>query len=56
MPKTNNNKEKNIIISSVISPKYHEQLVEYCKKIDRTIAWVVRKQVKNFLNNQENKN
>ena len=52
MPETNNNKGKNIIISSVVSRKYHEQLVEYCKKIDRTMAWVVRKQVEKFLNNQ----
>ena len=54
--KTNSNKEKNIIISSSISAKYHEQLKELCKKIDRNMSWVIRKQIKNLLNNQENKN
>jgi hypothetical protein len=56
MPKINNNKEKNIIISSIISPKSHEQLLEYCKKIDRNISYVIRKQIDNLLNDQENKN
>ena len=54
MPKTNSNKEKNIIISSTISAKYHQQLKEHCKKIDRNMSWVVKKQVENFLNNLNN--
>ena len=56
MPKINNNKEKNIVISSIISPKSHQQLLEYCKKIDRNMSHVIRKQIENLLNNQENKN
>ena len=55
--KINTNKEKNRIISSNISSKYHEQLKEYCKKIDRNMSWVIKKQIENLLNslnNQEN--
>ena len=59
MSKTDNNKEKNKLISSNISAKYHQQLKEHCKKIDRNMSWVVKKQVEKLLddlNNQENKN
>ena len=55
--KINTNKEKNRIISSNISSKYHEQLKKYCKEIDRNMSWVIKKQIENLLNslnNQEN--
>jgi predicted transcriptional regulator len=48
-------KEKTKTISTVIRDEIFQQLEEYAQKNERSTSWIIKKAIKNFLKENENR-